>query len=170
MRSKWSPDVFCITRIWIQQKNGKHVNVCVWFHTCDCICALWMRQNGLFHYWRESRILRPCIIKLWIQPPNLTVRTGFPKKNRSEGERGVWNTWILQCCIRYGNAAYAFWVYRILALRLISIGNEWLLKMKILTKDKDLLFMMDLTSDNWEILFDQGEPNDGQDYQSIRFS
>ena len=29
--------------------NEKHVNVRAWFHMCDCVCDLRMRQNGLLH-------------------------------------------------------------------------------------------------------------------------
>jgi len=37
-----------------------------------------------------------------------SVQAGFPKKNRSEGERGARNTWIPQCRIRYRSVTYAF--------------------------------------------------------------
>ena len=40
------------------------------------------------------------VVQFWIQPSDSNVQAGFPKKNRSEGERGVRNTWIPQCRIR----------------------------------------------------------------------
>ena len=40
------------------------------------------------------------VVKFRIQPFDSSVQGSIPKKNRSEGERGVRNTWIPQCHIQ----------------------------------------------------------------------
>ena len=61
-----------------------------------------LQQNQSFHVaigvnrTVESRSLRLLVVNFWIQPSNWSIQAGFPKKNISEGERGVRNTWIPQ--------------------------------------------------------------------------
>ena len=88
-------------------KNGKHVNVRAWFHMRDCMwfpnatkrtppCSDWYEcesdgQIYIFMTW---------FVTVWIQPSDSSVQAGFPKKNRSQGERGVQN----KCCnVTYAN-------------------------------------------------------------------
>jgi len=73
---------------------------------CNCVCDLRMRQNGTLHVeigpnwtfsdWSKLEVL---IQNVTNQPSDSSVQAGFPEENRSEGERGVRNTWILQCRI-----------------------------------------------------------------------
>jgi len=85
-------------------KKGTHLKVRTLFDMCD----LW--QNGLFqvaigvNQTVESRCLRLQVVNLWIQLSDSSIQAGFLKKNISEGERGVRNTWIPQ--VRWGGLKF----------------------------------------------------------------
>ena len=80
--------------------NGKRVNVWAWFHVCNCVCNLQMRQNGSLH------VAIYVNANGWIL--NFMTQAGFPKESRSEGGRVSKNAWILQCHIRI-YCIYGIW-------------------------------------------------------------
>jgi len=85
---------------------------------------------GRLHMWQNGR-LNPefygPVVKIWIEPSHSSVQSVFPKKNRSEGERGVCETH------GYRNVAFTCRVYGIWALgiagthRQLCIASKWLM-------------------------------------------
>ena len=85
-------------------KTCRHMSVisCVWLHMWFSNVTKWITRCS---DWSELDVSIQNFIN---QPSDSCVQAGFPKENRSKGERGVWNTQILQCHIRYFNVAYTF--------------------------------------------------------------
>jgi len=78
-------------------------------------CSNWCESDGWIHIFMTQ------IVTFWIQPSDLSIQTGFSKKNKSKSEMGVWSTWIPQCHICYHNVAYTCHVYGISVLSQDSI-------------------------------------------------
>ena len=122
--------IYTVYVMWIQKKKKNQ-------KTCKCTSVIpyvWLRMWFL----NVTKRITPCIdwceldgwnhifmtqvIKFWIQLSNSSVQWGFPKKNRSEGEKHMDTTMshmLPQWCIHMLH--YTYCVYGILVLRRDSI-------------------------------------------------
>jgi len=117
-----------IYTVWVMRIQQK-------WKTCKCTSVIphvWLRMRFLnatkriasysdWYKWKLDGWIQICttlVIKFSIQPSDPSVQAGFPKKNRSEGERGLQKAWISHSD---SHAAYMdSWLY-IYAPRLLFV-------------------------------------------------
>ncbi|KAK2161345.1 hypothetical protein LSH36_118g02010 [Paralvinella palmiformis] len=98
----------------------------MWLSFCQDFKALWKKEQKKLSRLREAQTKMKQITeckskqlevvtkskKGLIQPSDSSIQAGFPKKNISEGEKGIRNTWILQAW-RYLLMIFAWQLARI---------------------------------------------------------